>query len=223
LSDVLERVLADQPVVHPMSADPDAPLGVWSTEAGCYRFIAERVGPGTRTLETGCGTSTVLLAALGADHICVTPGPEERERLLAHTAARGIPVDRVRFEVASSHEGLPRLAAEGIEVDLVLVDGSHGYPMPIIDWFYAGAMLRRGGVLVLDDLPLPAVRLHARILDRDPRWRRLARTKRWGAWERLSSGPLCEDWTAQPHVEEPARRFVNRVRGKLRTIARGAR
>lgn len=214
MSDVVGRVLADPPAVHPMG---DA-LGVWSTDEACYRFIAERVGSGSRTLETGCGASTVLLAALGAEHVCVTPGPQEMDRLLDHGASRGISLDRVRFEIASSHEALPRLAAEGLELDLVLVDGGHGFPLPILDWFFAGGLLRAGGVVVVDDLALPAVRMLRRVLDRDPRWRRVAGTRKWAAWERTTSGPLAEDWTSQPYLRNLADTVVHhsrRVRGRL--------
>jgi hypothetical protein len=191
---VVDAVLADPPAVHPMGDG----LGVWSTEESCYRFLAAMVAPGARTLETGCGTSTVLLAALGAHHVCVTPGPEERDRLVEHGATRGIDLARVRFEVAPSHEALPRLAAEGLVLDAVLVDGAHGFPLPILDWFYAGSMLRRGGVLVLDDLALPAVDALRRFVDRDPRWRPRAATRKWAAWERTTEGPLAEDWLGQP-------------------------
>jgi hypothetical protein len=43
------------------------------------------------------------------------------------------------------------------ELDLVFIDGSHGYPLPVIDWFYGAGLFRRGGVVVLDDVQLPQV------------------------------------------------------------------
>jgi predicted O-methyltransferase YrrM len=215
----VDAVLADPPRVH-----ANAPTGVWSTDASCYRFLADRCGPGSRTLETGCGVSTVLLAALGAEHVCVSPGADETSAIAEHLAARGIDAGRVRFEVAGSHEALPRLLAEGLELDLVLIDGGHGFPMPILDWFYAGSMLRRGGVLVVDDLTLPAVRLLVDVLERDPRWARVAGSAKWGAWERRSAGPLTEDWTAQPHLRNRRERLEHlrrRIGGRLRRELQG--
>src|SRR5205807_161985 len=35
-------------------------------------------------------------------------------------------------------------------------------------------------------------------LDADPRWRGLAHTDKWAAFERLSEGVLAEDWYDQP-------------------------
>jgi len=194
---VVERVLADPPSVHPMDFSTDPTLGVWSTEPDCYRFLAEHCPPGTRTLETGCGTSTVLFAAFGAAHICCTAGQEEADRVLADCQARGIPVDDVRFEVGHSHRTLPALEAAGTTRDLVLIDGSHGFPAPMVDWYYAGALLGKAGVLVVDDVNLPAVRLLRRFLDQDPRWESLAGTDKWRAWRRLTDGTLSEDWIAQ--------------------------
>src|SRR3546814_6989211 len=70
----LDRILADPPIVHPMEGGADPRMGVWSTDEDCYRLIASRCPPGTRSLATGSGLSTVLLAALGAQHICCTAG-----------------------------------------------------------------------------------------------------------------------------------------------------
>ncbi len=217
---VVEQVLADPPVVHPMEAGVATPrMGVWSTEPACYRFLADRCPPGTRTLETGSGLSTVLFAALGTDHICCTAGQEEADRVLAHCASRGIDASRLRFEVGSSHRTLPPLEAAGVARDLVLIDGSHAFPLPEVDWFFGAALLGVGGVLVVDDLDLPAVALLARFLELDPRWQALAGTRKWQAWERRVAGPLSEDWTEQPFFRRrrdillaPARRVTGKVR-----------
>ena len=37
-------------------------------------------------------------------------------------------------------------------------------------------------------------------LDADARWQALARTEKWAAFERLSEGPLAEDWYDQPFL-----------------------
>lgn len=196
--EVLASVLADPPVVHPMDRSSDPTMGVWSTDEAAYRLMARHVGPGSRTLETGCGLSTILFTALGAEHVCCTPGPEERDRLLAHCESRGISTDQLSFRLDSSHVSLPALAAEDREFDLFLIDGGHGFPLPAIDWFYGASMLRRGGLLVIDDVNLPAVRDLVRFLHRDPRWALVDRTPKWVAYERRSEGPLAEDWLEQP-------------------------
>lgn len=218
----VERILADPPVVHPLDSSATPLMGVWSTDEAAYRFIAEQCPPGTRTIETGSGVSTVLFAALQTDHICCTLMPDERERILQYCRAHGLPLDGLRFELGSSHESLPRVQAAGTEVDLALIDGSHGFPFPAIDWFYTGAMLRSGGVSVIDDVNLPAVQTLLDFVGRDPRWRRLVGSPKWAAFERAESGPLAEDWTAQsfytrsPVLAELFRRARGRILRRLR-------
>ena len=216
----VDAVLADPPDVH-----ANAPGGVWSTSRDCYRLIAERCGPGTHTIETGCGVSTVLLAMLGCTHTCVTPGDFERSAIEAHLDSRGIDRSALRWEVTLSHLALPRLLAEGMIVDLALVDGGHGFPTPIVDWLYAGSMLRPGGLLILDDNHLPAVRMLLRVLDRDPKWAKVAGSAKWSAWERRTAAQLVEDWTGQPYLlsrryraNELRRRVTGRARHELQRV-----
>lgn len=204
--DVLARLLADPPRVHDMGGGELASLG---TEAACYALIAGRCRAGDRTLETGLGLSTALFGALGTDHTCVTPSSAEVERLRRYCAARGVPLERVTFAVGSSTEVLPTLAPDPL--DVVLIDGSHGFPVPVLDWYYAGGRLRRGGLLVVDDVDLPAVGLLVGFLDADPRWERVAGTAKWRAYERRSEGTLAEEWVDQPFFRMPPPPLVRRL------------
>jgi len=176
---VVERLLADPPRVHEeLHAPPD--VGVWLTERECYEFIADRVTPGARTLETGLGVSTALFVALGADHTCVVPSQTQVDVLRRYCDDHGIASNRLRVDLGRSEDVLPRLRIDAL--DLYLIDGSHGFPTPMVDWFYGARLLRRGGGVVLDDRQLPAV----------------AAVDKWAAFERLSEGVLAEDWYDQP-------------------------
>lgn len=191
---------------------------MWSTDESCYRFIAETARPRMRTLETGSGLSTALFAALGTDHTCVTPADVEAEHLRRYFDEQQISGDRVTFVIDLSDVALPKL--EG-ELDLVLIDGAHGFPLPMLDWFYACSHLRCGGVVVIDDVPLPAVAVLIEFLDADPRWERLAGTEKWGAYRRRSQGSLLEgQWDQRfytPGIAPPtlSRRVLRRLRREL--------
>src|SRR5256885_429513 len=52
-------------------------------------------------------------------------------------------------------------------------------PVPMIDWYYAGSRVRQNGVLVLDDIQLPAVAHLRRFVNADPRWAVLRGTDKW--------------------------------------------
>ena len=53
---------------------------------------------------------------------------------------------------------LPAFLKEGREFDLAFVDGNHRFDSVFVDLFYLGRLLRRGGVIVLDDYNLPGIR-----------------------------------------------------------------
>ena len=55
--------------------------------------------------------------------------------------------------VEASEDVLPDLQLHA-ELDLIIVDGNHTFPAPMVDWFYMTRHLRTGGVLVVDDVEL---------------------------------------------------------------------
>lgn len=234
---LVERILADPPLVHGVY-DASGALtghGVLGTDVACYELIASCCSPGTRTLETGLGVSTALFAAIGTDHTCVTYAQDEVDRLLAWCSRCGVDAHRVTFHVGDSAAILPGVAPTGL--DLVLIDGGHGFPLPVLDWYHGAGGLGTGGVLVVDDVALPAVSVLTQFLDLDPRWSPLEHTGKWAAYRRVGEGPLAEDWWQQPFLHGPvllnalrpsaadvrrcAAAAARRVRARLRTPTAG--
>jgi hypothetical protein len=190
----VERFIANPPRVHPSAPDNAA----WSTEESCYRFMADQVGNGSRTLETGAGVSTALFTVWGCNHVVVVPFASEAAALERYLDEQGIARDSLTFDLRPSEVALPTLAG-GSPFDLVFVDGCHGFPSPIIDWFYGAGLLRKGGIVVFDDVQLPQVdSLLSTFIEPDERWEMVAGTTKWKAFRRLSEGSLGEDWYAQP-------------------------
>lgn len=192
---LLEQILADPPAVHTMGADTDE-LGTWATDRPVYELLLSEVRPGSATLETGSGISTALLGGLGASHTCVTPFAEEEERLRAWADRVGHDMSSVRFIIGSSADVLPTLSTAPL--DVLLIDGGHGFPIPSIDWFYGARFLRDGGLLIIDDAHLPAVGSLIDYLDRDPGWRSVAQDTKWCAFRRVGTVPLLRDHHQQP-------------------------
>ena len=132
-------------------------------------WLEQHLEPEMRTLETGAGLSTIVFAAAGSMHIAVTP--EADEETAVRTACGSLQVDdaRVRFLLGPSEDVLPGLTER--DLDLVLVDGAHGFPYAILDWFQLGRRLRVGGAMVLDDAYLPPVLAILDGLRGVPSWR----------------------------------------------------
>lgn len=189
-------VVNDPPRVHEHAGAPD---GVYGTAVDCYEFLAQYAVPGARTLETGLGISTALFAVWGTEHTCVVWDQREVDVLRAWAQEREIDLSRMTFEVGMSDEVLPRL--DPTELDLVFIDGGHAFPMSVVDWYYAAARLRDGGVAVFDDVQLASVRLGLfDFLQADPRWEAVAMTGKWAACVRHGSGSLREAHDAQPFI-----------------------
>ena len=163
----MERSLARQ-----LKAEPPQ-LHAGGAECGglhwaALEWLERTVQPGWSTLETGAGLSTMVFAARGAEHETVTPEEAEVARILAECQARGISTDRVRFHVGPSHEVLA--AWQPRPLDLVLLDGAHGFPYPILDWWHVAPHLRTGGLLLLDDAYMGAVAALVAHLRSRPAW-----------------------------------------------------
>src|SRR6266496_3708051 len=123
LPEAFHRAIADRPQVH-----PDAPTGVFATETACYEFMSQHLDASSVTLETGLGLSTVLFAILGCTHTSIFAEPREGDVLAEWARERAVDLSKVALCPGGSEAVLPTL--DGPELDLLFIDGQHGYPMP---------------------------------------------------------------------------------------------
>lgn len=191
----LERLLRDPPALH---LDRHGRAAPWRASDALLRALDDLVEDGSTTLETGAGVSTLVFALKRCHHTAVTPVAEEAERILAWCRAHDVPTDRLRFELGRSEEVLPRVPQEPL--DLVLIDGAHGFPAPFVDWLYAGRRLRVGGTVLVDDTQIWTGRLLRDFLAAEPQWS-IMRERRleFVAARRVAEGPVGE-WGEQPYV-----------------------
>jgi predicted O-methyltransferase YrrM len=160
------------------------------------------------TLETGIGLSTALFVILGCHHTCVAPDEGEWDRLFEYFRQRGIDASKLVPMKQDSAQYLPSASAH--ELDLLFIDGNHGFPIPIVDWYYGARFVRVGGVVVLDDVHIRTVRTLVEYLDVDPNWRRIAGNANWKAYERLTSHPLGDDFYMQEFYQPFDHRTLTR-------------
>ena len=146
------------PVTDALRAAPPGLHGTgeyWGLAWAALEWLERNVQRGWSTLETGAGASTVVFAAAGAIHEAVTPDPGEEDRIRRRCRELGVDDSSVTFRIGPSDEVLARWEARPL--DLVLVDGAHGFPYPILDWWHIAPHVRSGGTVLLDDAYLPAV------------------------------------------------------------------
>ena len=193
---------------------------VWDIAPGVAAWIAAHVKPGMRTLETGAGLSTLLFAQAGAQHVVVTPSRDERVRILMEATRRGIAAETLRFELGYSQQVLPQLKGD---LDVVLIDGGHGFPIPAIDWAYLAPRLVVGGSLLIDDVDLWTGAMLVDFLKAEPGWRFETLLHGRTAVFTLTARAELREWTEQPHVVAlsrwPQRR--RKARNVLAHLVRG--
>lgn len=163
--DIVQRLLADRPAFH---LD-----GTWRWDAlpGTLHAVRRLVRPGDVTFEVGTGVSTVVFAAAGARHTAVSPDPTEHQLIRDYCRKIGVDDSRLEFLVGFSDDVLPSHLTRERTLDVALVDGAHSFPFPIIDWHYVARALKIGGKLLLDDVPIPAVKPTFRHMTLESGWR----------------------------------------------------
>jgi precorrin-6B methylase 2 len=112
-------------------------------------------GPFRSSVETGCGGSTIVLSHASDRHIAFAI--EGTDRTITDLRMQSdLRTENAIFVEGETRDTLPGYQFEG-EVDLVLLDGPHAYPLPQIEFAYLFPRLRLGGWLVVDDIQIPSV------------------------------------------------------------------
>jgi hypothetical protein len=170
----------------------------WAVAEDVAKLLDAELKPGSQTLETGAGVSTVIFAMKGAHHTCVVPDADLVDRIVAFCQNASIETKNVTFEIGNSEVVLPRLKPTNL--DLVLIDGGHAFPIPFIDWFFAARMgLREGGTLVIDDTQLWTGRTLVDFLRCEPNWILERELVRSAVLSRRGT-PFGGDWAGQLFV-----------------------
>jgi predicted O-methyltransferase YrrM len=168
----------------------------WGLAWDALSWLEREVRPGMATLETGSGASTLVFAAGGAEHEAVTPSVDEEARFRAACEQFGIDGTRVSFRIGLSHDVLGTL--EPRELDLVLVDGAHGFPYPILDWWLVAPRVKVGGRILLDDAYMPPVRAIVDALRAQPQWEvEEAASFRTAVVRKVAEGLPSFDWEGE--------------------------
>lgn len=169
----------------------------WNSLPETLRLIQRSVPEGGTTLETGCGASTVVFAAGGAHHTAISPDPDEHRRVVEYCERIGVDHTRLTFIEGLSDDVLPSLPAVRT-LDVAFLDGAHSFPYPEIDWYYVVRMLKVGGQLIFDDVPIPAVAPLFQHMKLEPNWRLDAILDNRAAAFSLLEQPRPEEWSGQP-------------------------
>lgn len=179
---VIERLFRDDTVVACSDGSVHRlfPVAVTAAEGEGLRDWVTREGA-TRTIEIGLGYGVsalfigeALLAGgdVSARHVVLDPYQATR------FAGCGLQVldeagleELIEFHAEESQIALPRFLSEGRSFDLAFVDGNHRFDGVFLDLVYLGRLVRPGGVVLLDDYQLSAVKRAASFFTTNLGWR----------------------------------------------------
>jgi hypothetical protein len=192
---MIDSILGDLPELH---TTQEGERTSFSVNHEALRHISSIVTGSMSTIETGCGVSTVVLALSGARHICVAANPSHIELLKTYCSERAISLDNLRFSIGRSEDVLPSLDLPLL--DFALIDGGHAFPIPYLDWFYIGRRLKVGGVIAIDDIQIPTVKVLYDFLLLNPDWklgRKIGRMTFFQKVREIEQG-VWDYWSEQP-------------------------
>lgn len=193
-ADVIQRMVADPPSFHSVAGAPR----IWNALPGTLEMIARFARAGDRTLEIGSGASSVVFCAAGAEHVAISPAAAEHERIEEYCETLGLDTAPLSFVAGFSDEVLPALDGAD-ELDLAFIDGSHSFPHPIVDWHYVSRRLRVGGLLLLDDIPIPAVAAAFTHMRDDAGWELVEiADDRAALFRKVAEPARADTWRFQP-------------------------
>lgn len=138
----------------------------------------------TKSLEVGCAfgiSSLYICDALSRldspSHTIIDPFQE--------ADGHGVGVANLRranfnfFELIEkpSELVLPGLLAEGKSYQFAFIDGWHTFDHTLLDFFYINRLLEEGGIVVIDDVNMPAIRRVVRYILNYPNYKLAATTE----------------------------------------------
>lgn len=141
----------------------------WDASDATLNYIAQYLKKDMNSLETGAGKSSLIFAKYGGNHICITPSQNEVANIKSLADEFKIDISKIDFKIDYSQNIVPKLPSRTL-LDIVFIDGGHGFPIPQIDWFYTAPFLKIGGKLIIDDIDLWTGKILVDFLKHEKGW-----------------------------------------------------
>lgn len=173
----------------------------WHKSGSLHASVLEKiaaVGQGMdikHSVETGTGKSTLLLSHLSQNHtVFAQDDCGNGDSLKTTMSSPLLRKDQVSFIVGPTQKTLLNWDSHDA-LQLVLLDGPHGFPFPELEYFCLYPRLEADGILILDDINIPTVFHLYQVLLEDEMYRleALVRTTAFLRRTRASTFDPCGD------------------------------
>jgi len=157
--------------------------------------------------ETGTGKSTLLFSHCSERHTVFAQDDRgQGDSLVRVQESPLLRRDAVRFVVGATQRTLPAHVFDR-SLDVVMLDGPHGYPFPELEYYYLYQHLAEGALLIVDDIHIPTVFNLFAFLREDAMFHVIEVVETTAFFVRTSApmfDPLADGWWLQQYNE---RRF----------------
>lgn len=162
-------------------------------------------GAPVSVLETGAGNSTLTFLLLKAAKVLsICPDPHLLQRIKDYCDEHHINRSQLDYRVDFSEWELPGIAGrvrKGADrFDVAFMDGGHGWPTVFVDFCYMNFALKKGGLLVTDDIQLHSVKELCRLLEEQPGFRCVEKLNKIRIWVKEDAPDLLPDHGAEPYI-----------------------
>lgn len=176
MNDILKKIFADK-VIYIDDKKYDLNSNIDIEEGEFLRYCINSINA-TKTIEVGCAQGISSL------FIC----DELKEKISAHhtiidpyqtTEWESIGIKNLQLSGFSNFEliekpseiALPQLLSENRIYDMAFIDGWHTFDHTLLDFFYLNRMIKVGGLIIIDDTGMPAVKKAIRYILKYPSYK----------------------------------------------------
>jgi predicted O-methyltransferase YrrM len=214
MNDVLQEILRSGVVTDDLGRSHPLRGGISQGEGRLIQTLI-RENAFSRGLETGCGfgiSGLYICEALSQhpspSHTIIDPPQRTEWHGIGMSNRRRAAFDFVEFIEKPSEIALPALLAQGRSFNFALIDGWHTFDHTLLDFFYVNRLLVEGGIVVIDDLWMPAVEKVLRYVLNYPHYQVVACLGRTGL-PRRTLGTLTRPLVARVRAFRPGGRYHN--------------
>ncbi len=154
-----------------------------------------------QSVETGCGASTILFSRYCERHTVYTydDKAEENSSVNFVLESREFRGDKVKWIFGPTQRTLFSDPLDH-DVDMMLIDGPHGYPFPELEYFAFYKRLKPGGILIVDDIHIPTIYNLYKFLSQDDSFYSHGVVATTAFFQRSNTPPINmegDEWTLQ--------------------------
>lgn len=191
---IVDILIGDKPKLHTVTGDK----GLWDfhSNTNLLKDLDKILDNSLQTLEIGAGWSTVVFANSKSQHTCITQAHQETELIKNYCQQKNIDTSKINFIVGNSDIVLPQLPVNQ-KFDIILIDGSHSFPIPFIDWFYTSKHLKPNGIMIIDDADIKSCNILLQFLESDTDWKIKIRNQNYAFFIKQTDIPPQNWWRNQ--------------------------